>query len=263
MSDIRLYMFQSGTQKCKMHHIRMNSGDGTNYEIPVPWFLLTHPKGHTLIDGGLAVEGLRDPRGYWGKSIDSFWPVMAEDEGCIVQLAKLGIQPDEIRYVVQSHLHSDHTGAIGRFPNATHIVQRREYEYAFTPDWFMADGYIRNDFDRPGLKWQFLAASTTDYHDLYGDKTLTIVFTPGHSPGHQSVLIKLANSGPILLAIDAAYTMDHWNEKALPGLLTSTMETVRSVQKLRALVEQSNAMVVTGHDPDLWPQFKKAPHYYD
>lgn len=74
MSDIRLYMFQSGYQRCKYHDIRMNQGEGSDYIIPVPWFLLTHPQGNVVIDGGLAVEGLKDPRAYWGRLLTSITP---------------------------------------------------------------------------------------------------------------------------------------------------------------------------------------------
>jgi glyoxylase-like metal-dependent hydrolase (beta-lactamase superfamily II) len=263
MSDIRLYMFQSGTQRCKPHDIRMSQGGDADCEIPVPWFLLTHPKGNVVIDGGLAAEGLADPRGYWGDVIDSYQPVMTEEQGCVAQLAKLGISGEDIRFVVLSHLHSDHSGAIGRFPNATHIAQRREYRYAFAPDWFATGAYVRRDFDRPGLKWRFLEGDATDGYDLYGDGVLRMIFTPGHSVGHQSFLVRLSNAGAILLAIDAAYTLDHWNEKALPGFMASAVDTVRSVGKLRALAEQTDALVVTGHDPEAWPRFKHAPAYYD
>lgn len=138
MNDIRLYMFQSGSQCCKLHDIKMNQGDGADYTIPVPWFLLTHPKGHVVIDGGLAAEGLADPRAYWGDAVDAYRPIMSPEQGCVAQLASLGIAPEAVRFVVLSHLHSDHSGAIGRFPEATHVVQRREYEYAFAPDWFAA-----------------------------------------------------------------------------------------------------------------------------
>lgn len=262
MEPIRLYMLQTGTLKCKVHNIKMNQGDAP-YEIPVPFFLLMHPEGNVLIDGGNSIEAATDPKGYWGAITDIYWPVMQETEGCVMQLGNLGVRPEDIRYVIQSHLHLDHTGAIGRFPNATHIVQKREYDYAFSPDWFSAGGYVRQDFDRLGLKWRFLDAKDEDFLDLYGDGVLTIVSTPGHSEGHQSFLIKLPNSGPILLTIDAAYTFDHWNERALPGFLTSAIDTVRSVRKLRALAEATGAKVVTGHDPEAWKDLKKAPDYYD
>jgi glyoxylase-like metal-dependent hydrolase (beta-lactamase superfamily II) len=263
MSSIRLYMFQSGCQQCKAHDIRMNQGCGADYVIPVPWFLLVHPKGNVVIDGGLAAEGLPDPRGYWGEAVDAYKPLMTEREGCIAQLAALGLAPEDVRFVALSHLHSDHSGAVGRFPAATHIVQRREYEYAFTPDWFAAAAYIRKDFDRPGLEWLFLEGEATDHYDLYGDGVLRMVFTPGHTPGHQSFLVTLPNSGPMLLTADAVYTQDHWDERALPGFLASAVDAVRSVRKLHVLAERVGATVVLGHDPDAWPRFKQAPAYYD
>jgi len=262
MSDIRLYMFSCGTLKTITASIKMNQGNEP-YEIPVPWFLITHPKGNVVIDGGNAAEVATNPRGHWGDVCDVYEPVMREDEACLPQLASLGIDPASVRYVLQSHLHLDHTGAIGRFSNATHLVQRAEYEYAFTPDWFAAGGYIRPDFDQPGLKWHFLDGKFDDHYDLYGDGVIRTIFTPGHAPGHQSFLITLPRSGPMLLTIDAAYTTDHWDEKALPGFLASTVDTVRSVRKLRALAEKTGAAVVTGHDPVAWPTFKHAPEFYD
>jgi glyoxylase-like metal-dependent hydrolase (beta-lactamase superfamily II) len=188
---------------------------------------------------------------------------MRIEQGCVNELQRLGIEPDSVTYVLQSHLHLDHTGAIGRFPNAVHVVQRAEYEYAFTPDWFAAGAYIRKDFDKPALRWMFLEGLATDFYDLFGDRTIRLIFTPGHSVGHQSFLINLLKSPPMLLTADAAYTLDHWNEKALPGFLTSTIDAVRSVQKLHQVVRQSGAQVVTGHDPEGWPTFKKAPDFYD
>lgn len=262
MSAIKLYMLQSGSLKCKVHNIKMNQGDGADFEIPVQFFLIMHPAGHTIIDGGDAVEVAENPHAYWGSIADVYYPVLRKEEGCVDQLRRLGINPEDVRYVLQSHLHLDHTGAIGRFPNATHIVQRSEYEYAFTPDWFARGGYTRADFDRPNLKWHFLNGSADDYHDIYGDGTLTTVFTPGHAPGHQSVLVRLPASRPVLLTIDAAYTLDHWNQKALPAFLASAVDCVRSVQKLHGIANKTGAEIVTGHDPDAWPMFKKAPAFY-
>jgi glyoxylase-like metal-dependent hydrolase (beta-lactamase superfamily II) len=263
MADLRLYMFTAGTLRCKVHNIKMNQGLGEPYEIPVPWFLITHPRGNVVIDGGTAVECATDPRGHWGNAVDVYWPVLQEQQGCVNQLRQLNIAPESVRFVLQSHLHLDHTGAIGRFPNATYVVQRREHQYAFTPDWFAAGGYIRKDFDRPGLRWQFLEGESSDYYDLYGDGSIVLVCSPGHAPGHQSFVLSLPRTGRVLLTVDAAYTMDHWEEKALPGFMVSAVDAVRSVRKLRALADKTEALVVTGHDPDAWPRFKQAPAFYD
>jgi N-acyl homoserine lactone hydrolase len=263
MADLRLYMFECGTLKCKLHNIKMNQGLNEPYEIPVPWYFIQHPKGNLVIDGGNAVECVNNPHAYWGAVTDAYFPNMTAEQGCVKELERLKIDPASVSYVLFSHLHLDHTGAAGRFPNAIHIVQRAEYEYAFTPDWFAAGGYIRQDFDRPGLRWHFLEGPLTDFYDLFGDGAVKMIFTPGHAPGHQSFLITLPKTGSIILTIDAAYTLDHWEEKALPGFLASTVDTVRSVRKLHQVARQTGAMIVTGHDPDAWPKFKKAPDYYE
>ena len=264
VNAVQLYMFQTGTLRTKLKYIKMNQGDGADYEIPVPWFFIRHPKGNVVIDGGNSAEVAIDARRHWGQVIDAYSPKMRRDENCVEQLKSIGVRADEITHVLQSHLHLDHTGAIGRFPNATHYVQRAEYEYAFNPDWFSAPAYIRSDFDRPKLKWHFLDGEKTDDFDLFGDGTIRMIFTPGHAPGHQSFLINLQSTGPILLCIDAAYTMDHWENRALPGLVTSSSDAAKSVNKLHTIANQTGALVVTGHDPDHWRTFKHAPNaYYD
>ena len=259
--DIRLYMFQTGTLKTKLKYIKMNQSN-EDFEIPVPWFYIKHPKGDVVIDGGNAKEVSVDMHDHWGAVVAAYEPVMGKFENCIDQLHNIGVQPKNIRYVLQSHLHLDHSGAIGRFPNATHVVQRKEYDYAYNPDWFSKGAYIRKDFDKPGLNWQFLKDTKEDFYDLYGDGSIIIIYTPGHSPGHQSFLVRLKNTGYVLLTIDAAYTLDHWNDKALPGLVCSSVDSANSVKKLKQVAAEKRAIVVTGHDPEAWSTFKKAPFFY-
>jgi len=262
-SGIELHMFQTGTLKTKLKYIKMNQGEA-DFEIPVPWFLIKHPGGNVVIDGGNAVEAAIDKRGHWGAVVDAYDPVMDVSENCVDQLKSVGVDPQSVRYVLQSHLHLDHTGAIGHFPKAQIICQRAEYDYAFKPHWFSAGAYIRADFDRPGLNWKFLGGDYTDNYDLFGDGVIRMIFTPGHAPGHQSFLITLPRTGPVLLTIDAAYTLDHWENKALPGLVVSSADAANSVAKLRRIASDTNAMVVTGHDPVNWETFRKAPHdFYD
>ncbi|NKL67044.1 AttM family quorum-quenching N-acyl homoserine lactonase [Rhizobium leguminosarum] len=261
MTDIRLYMFQTGHIRQKEVNIKLGMSQD-EFITPIPWYLITHPKGNVVIDGGIALEAAQDPKAHWGTTADVYYPLLTEEETCIHQLEAAGFKAEDVRYVLHSHLHLDHTGATGRFPNATYVVQRSEYEYAFNADWFSAGGYIRKDFDKPGLNWHFLEGDKTDAFDLYGDGVIKLYTSPGHSPGHQSFVVTLPETGPIMLVIDAAYTLDHWNEKCLPGFLTSAIDTVRSVKKLRMIAEQTGAIVVTGHDLENWKNFKKAPDYY-
>jgi glyoxylase-like metal-dependent hydrolase (beta-lactamase superfamily II) len=263
--DIRLYMFDGGILKCHVENIKMNQGLGDPYEIPVPWFLLTHPRGNVVIDGGNAAECAVDPRAHWGAIMDVYDPVMTPEQACVPALRAAGFDPAGVRWILQSHLHLDHTGAVGsvdQFPNAKVLVTRSEYEYAHAPDWFAAGGYIQADYNKPGVPWQLLD-ETDDGYDLYGDGVIRMWRTPGHAPGHQSFEITLPNTGAVLLTVDAAYTTDHWDEKALPGFLASAVDAVRSVRKMHRLAARSDATVVTGHDPEAWPGFKQAPEFYD
>ena len=260
--DIRLYFLTCGSIWCKTQGLKMNQPLTAPLEIPVPWFVIQHPKGNVVIDGGIAIECASDPQGRLSQAfLSAYEPTLTKEQGCLRELQNLAIDPESISYVLLSHLHWDHTGAIGRFPNAVHVVQRREFEYALAPDWFATDAFSRSDFDLPGLNRYFLEGA--DSYDLFGDGTLQIISTPGHSLGHQSFLVTLRRTGAVLLTIDAAYTTDHWEEKSLPSFVTSTIEAVRSVKKLWQIARQTDALVVTGHDPIAWPSFRHAPAYYE
>ena len=109
-SDVQLYMFQTGTLRTKTKYIKMNQGEG-DFEIPVPWYLIKHPKGNVVIDGGNAVEAALDKRAHWGAVVDAYDPVMDPRDNCVDQCRSVGVRPEDVRFVVQSHLHLDHTGA--------------------------------------------------------------------------------------------------------------------------------------------------------
>jgi N-acyl homoserine lactone hydrolase len=263
--DVRLYMFECGTLKCELQNIKMNQGLGDPYEIPVPWFLITHPKGNVVIDGGNAAACATDPEKHWGATSSVYWPVMDEKQACVPALEEAGVDPSSVRFILQSHLHLDHTGAVAAldaFSNAKVVATRAEYQYAHGPDWFAGGAYIDADFMKDGVDWVLLE-ETDDGYDLYGDGVIRMWQSPGHAPGHQSFEVTLPESGSMLLTVDAAYTTDHWDETALPGFLASTVDTVRSVRKLHRIAERSGSTVVTGHDPDAWPKFKHAPEAYD
>ena len=262
---VKLHMFDGGTLKCHVENIKMNQGLGEEYEIPVPWFVIEHPRGLVVIDGGNAAECAEDPEKHWGATTQVYWPVMQPEQACVPAIKAAGFDPSDVRYVLNSHLHLDHTGALGvidQFPNAEVIVTRTEYEYAHAPDWFAEGAYINADYQKPGVPWALLD-ETDDGYDVFGDGTIRCWRSPGHAPGHQSFEIKLPNSGTFLLTVDAAYTTDHWEEKALPGFLASAVDAVRSVRKLHHIARRSDATVVTGHDPDAWPTFKHTPQSYD
>ena len=97
---------------------------------------------------------------------------MSEEQGCVEQLKRIGIAPEDIRYVVLSHLHSDHTGAIGRFPMLRMLSRGKSMNMPLPLTGFTSGAYCRRDFDRPQLNWLFLNGLSDDHYDLYGDGTL-------------------------------------------------------------------------------------------
>ena len=137
-------------------------------------FLIKHPEGDVMIDGGIPIEAAIDKHAHWGSVIEAYDPVLKISENCVEQAKSVRTDPSDIKYVIQTHLHLDHSGAIGHFPNATHVTQRTEYDYAFNPDWFSSPAYIRADFDKPNIRWKFLQGRKTDFYDLYGDGVIKI-----------------------------------------------------------------------------------------
>ncbi len=237
---------------------------GRGYAWPVPWYVITHPRGNVLIDGGMSSRCASDARGHLGDSVDEVMPAMALEEACVASLERSGIEPASIRYVLQSHLHWDHTGAVAAidsFPNATVLVTREEHEFALAPDWPFAAGYAAADFAGGHVPWTLLEESD-DGFDLLGDSTVRIWRTPGHSVGHVSFEVNLDSSGSFLLLGDAANTLDHWNRFELASFMTSGLEATRSIERLRQLADQRQATVVCGHDPENWSAFRRAPQCY-
>lgn len=257
--EVRLYVFGCGWLEIPRHVARMNEA-GEGFRVPVPFFLITHPRGNVLFDGGNALEVATDPRGHWGEEWEQ--ARMGEEDFCVNQLARLGVEPGSIRYVIQSHLHLDHTGALGHFPQAQHVVQRRELAYAYRPDWFMRMIYIRRDFDRPDLRWILLDGEHDDAYDVYGDGVIRTLFTPGHSIGHTSLVVTLPETGAVVLTGDASYTAAHLHDLVLPGILYSAGDVARSTARLRRTIDALGATVITGHDPEQWPRVRHAPAYY-
>ena len=241
-----LYLFDSGTLGL----------DGV--EVPVPFFLIRHRQGDVLVDGGNPLAVARDPHAHWGALADVFEVHMTEEQHCVAQLGRLGVGPDSVGHVVQTHLHIDHTGALGHFPNATIVVHARELEAARASEDPLASGYVRADYERPELRWRPAEGEL----DLFGDGTVRLLETPGHSAGHMSLLLELEESGPVLLTADAVDNRAQWEGREHPRALFSREQARLSHERLRDLAHETDALLVLGHEPDDWSRLKRAPDCY-
>jgi len=245
-ANLELYLFDSGTMRL------------AGVQVPIPFFFIRHPEGNVVIDGGNPLEVARDARAYWGPVADEWDVRMSEQQHCAAQLGRLGIEPDSVRYLVQTHLHIDHTGALGHFPDATVLVHARELEAARGADPPVTSGYRPEDYANPEIPWKLVNGE----HDLYGDGRVRLLETPGHSAGHMSVLLRLDGVGPVLLTADATDNRAQWERKAPLRALFSRDQAARSLERLRGVAHDTRALILFGHDPENWAEHRHAPAHY-
>lgn len=215
---------------------------------PCPGYLIQTDDGkNVLIDSGYPETHYRGPE---AQRPESDWVVN--------RLAEIGLKPSDIDTVICSHLDVDHAGCHDAFPNADFVVQAGHLEAAKTMPRFQI---IREHWDDPRLK----------YRTVDGDVELMpgieLIETSGHVPGHQSILVRLPKTGPVLLAVDAITTdFTGFTPETRPtGVYDNDVEgTRKSTRKLVDLAEREGvALIVRGHDAKQWPTLKKSPDYYE
>lgn len=230
-------------------------------EIPVQAFLVEHPSaGLVLIDTGFHAAVAVDPRQGMGRLGGLVFKDLRMDTAQAVpgQLRERGFDPDAVGTVVLTHLHADHASGIAQFPDATFVVSSAEWEAAAGGG--ATDGYIKRQFDH-AFDYRLLdfESEATDSFasfgrslDLFGDGSVRIVFTPGHTAGHCSVILRLAERD-VLLTSDAAYTQGTIADTALPYKMDDEHRFRRSLREIQLYIEQNpDALVITGHDMPAW-----------
>lgn len=227
------------------HLYLMEVGSMPEYEIPIVCYLVQMSDGtNVLIDSGLP-EIIPEDSQEFVNGVD-----------VIQQLAKLNLKPEDIDIVVSSHYDGDHAGRHASFPNAHYVVQRQHHEDAQTNPRFAS---IRAEWDQPAERIKLVDGDT---ELLPG---LELIETTGHVLGHQSVLVRLPQTGPILLAIDAApFGGSFTRGEPEEGTDTNGEEGRPSTYKLLDLVEKEGVkLVIFGHDTEQWKTLKKLPEYYE
>jgi glyoxylase-like metal-dependent hydrolase (beta-lactamase superfamily II) len=251
---MRLYAFHGGGERADMAVFDPFHPDvGTSVDIPYFFYLITHPDGNVLFDSGGHRDLITDPHGRLGEIADAFVLTMQEGDDVVSRLAEIGVEPGDVPHVVHSHLHYDHSGGIEFFPDATFYVHRREMQAAFWPPSYQQDLYVKADFDHP-VRWEVLKGR----HDIFGDGRVVIFPTPGHSPGHQSMVVKLEHQTLILVG-DAAYLPRNMELGVLPAIVWSPDAMVDSWQILEQVKADNDAELIFTHDLDWKTKTRVAP----
>ncbi len=228
---------------------------GQPMKVPVCAVLLIHPEGPVLIDTGLNPDGLTDPEGAWGPRAKLIKPDFTDADLIPNRLKEVGLKVSDIKMVIITHLHWDHTGGLRFFKHCPIVVQREEYRFAFNPDPYFALQNMRNHFDFP-----------LDYQKKDGDQMvlsgISVLKTPGHTPGHQSVLVKLVSERFYLFTGDAILTRENLDRKIPSTNNWSNGLLLESMYRLGHLSQLLGAELIHPHDMNQWETLKKFPESY-
>lgn len=215
---------------------------------PVWSALIRTPEGNIVFDTGLHPVHVDRPDATFGPQ-SGLKVVMDRNDAIVARLASLEVRPDDIAIVVNSHLHFDHAGNNGAFPNATFVVQAEHLAFAKGKPNF------------PGVYWDI---AELRYQPVTGRSRVArgveVVPTPGHAPGHQSLVVDLAEDGRVVLTGDAAFTRENLERGEIPAMDQASAK--ESLALIRSLVGDDLTRVFTSHDANVWPTWRHAPLTY-
>jgi glyoxylase-like metal-dependent hydrolase (beta-lactamase superfamily II) len=229
------------------------AGEKGRISIPVPSYLIDHPKGRVLFDTGMHPDTQTDLRGRVGDSLaDAFDVTFRPGEEIKARLEALDVEPSSINFIINSHLHWDHTGGNELIPNAKVVIQKREWEAGQVPELIAANAFNPTDY-RLGHE----IVQVEGEHDLFGDGSVVAIPTYGHTPGHQSLKIRLG-SDEIVLTADACYMRKTLEDMHLPTIYHDA-EQMRETLKTFRRLQAAGARIFFGHDPEFWRDVPQAP----
>lgn len=225
-------------------------------EFPCVCFLLRHRNGNVLFDTGCHPKVETDPQERWGSVAKAIVPVHQPGDNVLGGLKKLGVAPDDIDVVVNSHLHMDHCGCNEFFRKATFMIHARELEVARDPT-MEGKGYFRTDWDQP-----MPVEAIEREKDIFDDSRIVLIPLPGHTPGTIGALIELGNSGSHLLAADALSVRSTLTSGYLPRNNWNNDEYQKSLARIRQ-IESGGSNILCGHDEGQWSALRKGADAYD
>ncbi len=220
-------------------------------QVPITSYLIDHPRGRAIFDSGMHINTQDNPAAHVGDVLAALHQFdYGTGEDIAARLTAIDVDPGSVTHVINSHLHFDHCGGNALLPNATVVVQRPELAAAEEGGEFR--GYVTADFDT-GQHRQLIDGE----HDLFGDGSVVLFGTYGHTPGHQSVRVG-TEKGEFVLCGDACYLKESLDTMALPGIIADPDGATRAFQLFRDL-QSKGATIMYGHDLEFWKTIPQAP----
>jgi glyoxylase-like metal-dependent hydrolase (beta-lactamase superfamily II) len=208
-----------------------------------------------LFDSGVHPQMGSDPEARLGPAAAAAFQVqMTADDAIDRRLGAIDLKSSDIDLVVQSHLHFDHAGGLEWLTHAPILVQREELTFARKPPVYQRLIYVPADFEHD-LLWQQLDGD----HDVFGDGSVIVISTPGHTRGHQSLMVHLESGRTIILLADAAYLLSKMRDRALPAVVWSPDAMVASWERIETLEREHDALLLATHDLDFRERVRMAP----
>jgi N-acyl homoserine lactone hydrolase len=238
---------------------------GKPIDISVNCYLVHHGDTYFLWDTGISDAVAAMPDGWYpgnNPATDIHWTRAKTLES---QLAGIGVKPSDIKYVGISHTHPDHIGNAELFPSVPFLIQKGEYEWYFAPG---KNGIAKPPSDtKPTFSKEHPVTLVQEDLDVFGDGSVMIVYTPGHTPGHQSCLVHLSKTGWILLSGDAVHLQDNWDNRRIPYFSTmpdaQKLQTQLSMQRMADLISFYHAQLWINHEKSQSDKLKHAPAFYE
>ncbi len=259
----RQFFESDGGRLAKLRAVGIGTPRGRWWWAPIPAYLIHHPSaGPVLVDTALHASVATSPAANLGRAVAALAKFRMPSGDLPAQLRARGIDPKSIRTVVLTHLHIDHASGIAEFPDATLVLSKLEWEEATTGSRPLRHGYRREhydylfdyrtiDFGGPRIDSY---ASFGRTFDLFGDGSIRLAFTPGHTLGHLSVIARLREHD-FVIAGDAVWTLDQLAGKNVPPQPEDMHDWLRSRRELQRYAERfPEATIVPGHDPAAWEQ---------
>lgn len=267
MTDTKVYLLDGGSLVLDGYHVFWNRGPGGEVRFPVYSILVEHAEGRFLFDTGFDYDHVM-------KVLPFEKPIQTKEQTIPGALGLIGLEPKDVGIVFNSHFHFDHCGGNKYFPHAKKICHKLEVPQACNPQPFEHLGYSDVSFsaeaaEARGMTDQLLAGTTranSAFEGIEGDvelaKGVHLIFTPGHSIGHYSLLVEFQTRKPILFTIDAAYTQKSLETLCQASFHIDPVAGVESMRRVKKLAEEKDAELMFSHDMENFKNYRTGTQFY-